>query len=128
MRFQMPSNCVCTPMEKGMMIQPPFRLMGVLPLLVMLPSTRTSMLLYGSAAAMHTQGSALSCVQGMRDLAGQEQHQQSRSEEGQHHAAWRRARQRAGSCRGPRRRRRCTSSHWRARPAGRSRACRPRPG
>lgn len=51
MRFQIPSNWVCTPMEKGTMIQPPFRLMGVLPLLVTLPSTRTSMLLYGRAAS-----------------------------------------------------------------------------
>ena len=51
MRFQIPSNWVCTPMEKGTMIHPPFRLRGVLPLLVTLPSTRTSMLLYGRAAA-----------------------------------------------------------------------------
>ena len=43
----MPSYSVCTPMEKGMMIQPPFRLMGVVPLLVMLPRIRTSMELYG---------------------------------------------------------------------------------
>ena len=50
MRFQMPSYSVCTPMEKGMMIQPPFRLMGVVPLLVMLPRIRTSMELYGRPA------------------------------------------------------------------------------
>ncbi len=50
MRFQIPSYSVCTPMEKGMMIHPPFRLIGVVPLLVMLPRMRTSMELYGSPA------------------------------------------------------------------------------
>ena len=50
MRFQIPSYSVCTPMEKGMMIQPSLRLMGVVPLLVMLPRIRTSIELYGSPA------------------------------------------------------------------------------
>ena len=45
----MPSYSVCTPIEKGTMIQPPFKLMGVVPLLVM-PRIRTSMELYGRPA------------------------------------------------------------------------------
>lgn len=50
MRFQMPSYSVCTPMEKGTMIQEFLRLMGVVPLLVMLPRMSTSMELYGRPA------------------------------------------------------------------------------
>ena len=56
----MPSYSVCTPMEKGMMIQPPFRLMGVVPLLVMLPRIRTSIELYGRPADNHPHQDATS--------------------------------------------------------------------